>query len=70
MHWDEVKEWMAGFVEWLKSLFLTDWTTVFGSAGQVINDFFSGVSQFFGGIKKIFSGLIDFLTGVFIGKLE
>ena len=68
MHWDEVKEWMAGFVEWLKSLFLTDWTTVFGSAGQVINDFFSGVSQFFGGIKKIFSGLIDFLTGVFTGN--
>ena len=68
MHWDEVKEWMAGFVEWLKSLFLTDWTIVFGSAGQVINDFFSGVSQFFGGIKKIFSGLIDFLTGVFTGN--
>lgn len=68
MHWDEVKEWMAGFVEWLKSLFLTDWTTVFGSAGQVINDFFSGVLQFFGGIKKIFSGLIDFLTGVFTGN--
>lgn len=68
MHWDEVKEWMTGFVEWLKSLFLTDWTTVFGSAGQVINDFFSGVSQFFGGIKKIFSGLIDFLTGVFTGN--
>lgn len=67
-HWDEVKEWMVGFVEWLKSLFLTDWTTVFGSAGQVINDFFSGVSQFFGGIKKIFSGLIDFLTGVFTGN--
>lgn len=69
-HWDEVKAWMSGFLDWLHSLFLTDWTTVFGAAGNTINDFFSGVSLFFGGIKDIFSGLIDFLTGVFTGNWE
>lgn len=66
-HWDEVKAFMAGLLEWLQSLFLTDWTTVFGDAGLIINDFFSGISTFIGGVKDVFQGLITFLTGIFTG---
>ena len=65
-HWDDVKTYMAGFIQWLRNLFVKDWTTIFGEGlGGAINGFFSSVKNFYSGIKRIFNGLITFFKGVF-----
>lgn len=69
-NWDDVKAVMSKFINWISGIFSQDWTKVFGSMGEVLNGFFSGVRQIVDGIKQIFSGVITFFKGVFSGNLK
>lgn len=57
--------------DWLQSVFLTDWTTLFGPVlGNVLNGFFANVKNIWDAIKQIFEGIINFIRGVFTGDWQ
>ena len=67
-HWDQVKQTMLNFADWLNNAFVTDWTRQFGIIGDYMNLFFSTISNIIDGIKQIFNGIVEFFTGVFTGN--
>ena len=67
-HWDQVKQTMLNFADWLSNAFVTDWTRQFGIIGDYMNLFFSTISNIIDGIKQIFNGIVEFFTGVFTGN--
>lgn len=67
-HWDQVKQTMLNFADWLSNAFVTDWTKQFGIIGDYMNLFFSTISNIIDGIKQIFNGIVEFFTGVFTGN--
>lgn len=57
--------------DWLQSVFLTDWTTLFGPVlGNVLNGFFANVKNIWDAIKQVFEGIINFIRGVFTGDWQ
>lgn len=67
-HWDQVKQAMLNFADWLSNAFVTDWTKQFGIIGDYMNLFFSTIGNIIDGIKQIFNGIVEFFTGVFTGN--
>lgn len=66
--WQGITEIFQSFDQFLTGIFSTDWTTCFGSFGEVLNGFFSTVSTIWEGIKQVFNGIITFISGVFSGN--
>ena len=55
----------------LQSVFVRDWTEIFGPVlGGVLNTFFGIVKSIWDSIKQIFDGIIDFIRGVFTGNWQ
>ena len=67
-HWDQVKQAMLNFADWLSNAFVTDWTKQFGIIGDYMNLFFSTIGNIIDSIKQIFNGIVEFFTGVFTGN--
>lgn len=68
---DEIQALLQKLDDWLQSVFLTDWTQVFGPGlGDVLNGFFAGLKNIWDSVKLIFDGVIDFIRGVFTGDWE
>lgn len=67
-NWDDIKNAMTKFKDWISDAFSKDWTKSFGAFGNVINAFFTNVKNYWDGIKTIFSGIITFVKGVFSGS--
>lgn len=67
-NWDWIKETFTNFINWLGSIFTTDWSQKFGVLGGVLNDWLSIIKGIFDNIKSVFMGLIDFIQGVFTGN--
>ena len=55
-------------IEWLKSVFVKDWTQQFGIVGNIINGLSQNIKNSINGIQTIFNGVIDFIKNVFIGN--
>lgn len=68
---DEIQALLQKLDDFLQSVFVTDWTTVFGPVlGNVLNGFFQIVKDVWDSVKSIFDGIIDFVRGVFTGDWE
>lgn len=67
--WAKIKAIFYAFKVWLQSVFQRDWSKSFGALGNLLNAFLRNVSNIFGGIRRVFGGIIDFVAGVFTGKL-
>lgn len=64
--WSGITTIFENFDNFLQTIFAMDWRNIFGNElGNVLNYFFSIVSDIWNGIKGIFSGIIKFVTGVF-----
>ncbi len=50
-HWDQVKQAMLNFADWLSNAFVTDWTKQFGIIGDYMNLFFYTIGNIIDGIK-------------------
>lgn len=68
--WDTITGAFTKFDNFLTNIFSTDWSTAFGSFGNVINAFLVNVKGVWDSIKRIFSGIIDFIGGVFSGDWD
>ena len=65
---DEIQALLQKFNNWLQSIFVKDWTNIFGPVlGEVLNVFFANIKNIWDSIKKKFDGIIDFIRGVFTG---
>lgn len=68
---DEIKAVLEQIDEWLQSVFVQDWTEVFGPVlGEILNGFFQTVENIWNSVKQIFEGIINFIQGVFSGNWE
>lgn len=57
--------------DFLQGVFAVDWTNIFGPVlGNILNAFFTNISNIWNGIKQIFEGVINFIQGVFTGDWE
>ena len=62
---------LQGVDDFLQGVFAVDWTNIFGLVlGNVLNAFFTTLSNIWDGIKQIFEGVINFIQGVFTGDWE
>lgn len=68
--WDTIKTKFQEFDDFLNNIFSVDWSTAFGSFGNVINAFFVNVKGVWDSIKQVFGGIIDFIGGVFSGDWD
>lgn len=68
--WSSIQLAMQTFQTWLDTIFATDWTTRFGSFGNIINGFFASVKAVWDGIRTAMGGVMDFIKGVFTGDWE
>ncbi|MDU7212476.1 hypothetical protein [Clostridium sp.] len=68
--WDTIKTKFQEFDDFLNNIFAVDWSTAFGSFGNVINAFLVNVKGVWDSIKRIFGGIIDFIGGVFSGDWD
>ena len=68
--WDTIKTKFQEFDDFLNNIFSVDWSTAFGSFGNVINAFLVNVKGVWDSIKRIFGGIIDFIGGVFSGDWD
>lgn len=64
---DQIQAILQKVDNFLKSIFVKDWSEQFGVLGEFINAFFAVVSGVWDSIKKVFDGIIDFVRGVFTG---
>ena len=80
-HWDEVKEkcgqvwdWIKDkfnqFKEWLGNVFATDWSQRFGFMGDILNGFLANTRNIINAVKTVFNGIVNFVAGVFAGKIN
>lgn len=68
---DEIQALLQKLDDWLQSVFLTDWTKVFGPGlGDALNGFFAGLKNIWDSVKLILDGVIDFIRGIFTGDWE
>lgn len=57
--------------DFLQGVFTVDWTNIFGPVlGNILNAFFTNISNIWNGIKQIFEGVINFIQGVFTGNWQ
>lgn len=68
--WDTIKTKFQEFDDFLNNIFAVDWSTAFGSFGNVINAFLVNIKGVWDSIKRIFGGIIDFIGGVFSGDWD
>lgn len=55
--------------DFLQSVFVRDWTEVFGPVlGTILNGFLGTVKIIWDALKNILSGIVDFIQGVFTGN--
>lgn len=67
--WEGIRKIFEGFSNFLKNIFATDWTNIFGPVlGGRLNAFCSTVTAIWNTIKGVLSGIIDFIGGVFTGN--
>lgn len=64
---EEIKAALQKVDDFLQNIFAKDWSENFGVFGEVLNGFFSVVSDVWGGIKEVFEGIVDFIQSVFKG---
>ena len=64
---DQIQAILQKVDNFLKSIFVKDWSEQFGALGDLLNGFFAVVSGVWDSIKKVFDGIIDFVRGVFTG---
>lgn len=58
-------------IDWLQSVFLLDWSVIFGEdLGAIMNGFNLTTSDLLEALQQIFNGLIDFLQGMFTNDWE
>ena len=68
---DEIQAMLEKVDTFLQSVFVTDWTTVFGPVlGNALNGFFANLQNIWNSVLKILNGVIDFVRGVFTGDWE
>ena len=68
---DEIQAILQKVDDFLQSIFVKDWTEVFGpTLGNIMNGAMQTIKDIWDGIKKIFDGIIDFIRGVFTGDWE
>lgn len=68
--WNTITSAFQSFDDFLSNIFSVDWSTTFGSFGNVINAFLVNVKGVWDSIKRIFGGIIDFIGGVFSGNWD
>lgn len=59
---------LTPFMNFLKGVFSTDWTTVLGALGGPLNILCDTISAIWGTIKGVFDGIITFIKGAFSGN--
>lgn len=64
---DQIQAILQKVDNFLKNIFVKDWSQQFGVLGDLLNGFFKIVGDVWDGIKKVFDGIIDFIRGVFTG---
>lgn len=64
---DQIKAILQKVDDFLKNIFVKDWSQQFGVLGDLLNAFFKIVGGVWDSIKSIFDGIIDFIRGVFTG---
>lgn len=68
---DQIQEALNKLTNWITSIFVRDWTEVFGDVlGSVLNGFVAVLEDVWEGAKNILNGIIDFIRGVFTGDWE
>lgn len=68
---DQVQAILQKVDAFLQSVFVVDWTNVFGPVlGSILNAFFANVQNIWNAILQIFNGVIDFIRGVFTGDWQ
>ncbi|MDT8715435.1 hypothetical protein IAI10_02030 [Clostridium sp. 19966] len=65
--WNAIKETFQGFLDWINTVFSTDWSKRFGWLGDILNGFLATIRSIVNPIIQVFSGIIDFIAGVFTG---
>ncbi|MDB2088338.1 hypothetical protein PM004_03265 [Clostridium paraputrificum] len=68
--WNTITSAFQSFDDFLSNIFSVDWSTTFGSFGNVINAFLVNVKGVWDSIKQVFGGIIDFIGGVFSGDWD
>lgn len=68
--WNTITSAFQSFDDFLNNIFSVDWSTAFGSFGDVINAFLVNVKGVWDSIKQVFGGIIDFIGGVFSGDWD
>ena len=67
--WNGIRKIFEGFYSFLKNIFATNWTNIFGPVlGGKLNLFCSKVTTIFDTVKGVLSGVITFIRGVFTGN--
>ncbi len=68
---DQIQEILQKVNDFLQSIFVRDWTEVFGPVlGNILNGFFANIKNLWDGIMQILNGFIDFIRGVFTGDWQ
>ena len=68
---DEIRALIEQLDEWLQSVFVVDWTNVFGPLlGDILNGFLANVKNIWDSVKQVLDGIITFIQGVFSGNWE
>lgn len=68
--WNTITSAFQSFDDFLNNIFAVDWSTAFGSFGNVVNAFLVNVKGVWDSIKQVFSGIIDFIGGAFSGDWD
>ncbi len=58
------------FIDFVKGVFETAWTTSITTLGNVFKTFLEGVKTVWNGIKRTFKGIIEFVRGTFTGDWD
>lgn len=68
---EEIRKHLQKLDDWLQTIFVADWTKVFGPIiGNILNLFLAKVKQVWDSLKQILDGILTFLGGVFTGNWE
>lgn len=68
---DEIQAILQKVDDFLQSIFLIDWTKIFGPGlGDVFNSFFVNFKNIWDAIRCILAGVVDFIRGVFTGDWD
>lgn len=68
---DEIQALLQKVDDFLRGVFTTDWTEIFGPVlGGILNTFFATFSGIWDSIKQVLDGVIDIIRGAFTGDWE